>query len=72
MDIIPRIRSLSPPAQQELFRRISHVISNRDLTHIMEDVARGISIMRAHQRQDIFRRYTADILRFLDEIEGIS
>ncbi len=69
MDILSRIRTLDTKDQQFILKKISHVISNRDLKHIMEDVYHGVPIIRAHQRQGIFTRYEADIIRFLDQLD---
>jgi hypothetical protein len=69
MDITHRILALPLEHQQLLYQKISHIISNRDLTQIMEQLGYGVPIITAHQRQGIFERYTADILRFLEQLE---
>jgi hypothetical protein len=69
MEITQRILALPLEHQQLLYQKISHIISSRDLTQIMEQLSYGVPIITAHQRQGIFERYTADILRFLEQLE---
>lgn len=69
MGIPHRILALPLEHQQLLYKKISHIISSRDLTQIMEQLGYGVPIITAHQRQGIFERYTADILRFLEQLE---
>ncbi len=72
MDITHRILALPLEHQQLLYQKISHIISSRDLTQIMEQLGHGVPIITAHERQGIFHRYTADILRFLEQLEHDS
>jgi hypothetical protein len=72
MDFTRRILTLPIENQQLIYQKISHIISSRDLKQIMEQLDHGVPIITAHQRQGIFERYTADILRFLEQLENES
>lgn len=63
------IEALPSQRQLELVKKISHVISDAECMRIAAMIRRGSSILEAHLQQGIFKRYTADILRFLDQME---
>ncbi len=59
------IKKQSPPIQEEVWKEIASILSNRELLQIMEGYCQGRSLMSLHEELGVFNRYQVEILRVL-------
>ncbi|MBF9014429.1 MULTISPECIES: hypothetical protein [unclassified Oceanispirochaeta] len=68
MTIQQWIKNQSPSLQMEIYKRISHFLSNNELKYIMQGVADGRNMMLLHEELGLFEKYQIDMLRMMDII----
>lgn len=56
--------------QMEIFKRISHFLSNNELKYVMQGVADGRDLMMLHEELGLFEKYQIDMLRMMDIIRN--
>lgn len=56
--------------QIEIFKRISHFLSNNELKYVMQGVADGRDLMMLHEELGLFEKYQIDMLRIMDIIRN--
>lgn len=50
----------------EIYKRISHFLSNNELKYIMQGVVDGRNMMLLHEELGLFEKYQIDMLRMMD------
>ena len=66
MTIQQWIKNQSPSLQMEIYKRISHFLSNNELKYIMQGVVDGRNMMLLHEELGLFEKYQIDMLRMMD------
>ncbi|MDC7238860.1 MAG: hypothetical protein PQJ50_00735 [Spirochaetales bacterium] len=64
------IKQQSPELQMEIWKRISHFLSNNELKYIMQGVSEGRNLMILHEELGLFEKYQIDMLRMMDIIRN--
>jgi hypothetical protein len=70
MTIQQWIKNQTPPLQIEIYKRISHFLSNNELKYVMQGVADGRDLMILHEELGLFEKYQIDMLRMMDIIRN--
>jgi len=70
MTIQQWIKKQTPALQMEIYKRISHFLSNNELKYVMQGVAEGRDLMVLHEELGLFEKYQIDMLRMMDIVKN--